>query len=147
MRLFVVLGITLLAPGLAVGQSRDRVAEQEIEKLEHAYNAGRLANDIAGLNAMTTADYFAIGARGTTREVGNERTEPVNMTPSGRMEKSELRNMRIRVYGDSAVSTYEHYVGARQADGSNVDVKVVSTHVWVRQEGRWKLALMHSTYL
>lgn len=95
---------------------------------------------------MTAADYYAVGARGTTREVGYQRTEPVNTTPSGVMEKSELRNMRVRVYGDSAVSTYEQRVEARQKDGNSVEVKVVSTHVWVRRNGQWLLALTHSTY-
>ena len=105
MRYLIAVGLTALAPVLLVAQNRDETSVREIEQAERAFNEARLANDIASLNRMTTADYYAISARGTTREIGNQRTEPVNMTPSGVMEKSELRNMRVRVYGDSAVSS------------------------------------------
>ena len=135
MRFLFVALVLLFGPDLLGAQTRDEAAAREIEQLERAYNQ-------AGL-----ADYYAIGARGTTREVGNQRTEPVNITPSGVMEKSEIRNMRVRVYGDSTVSTYEQRVGGRQNDGTAFELAVVSTHVWVRQDGRWRLALMHSTYL
>lgn len=147
MRFLFVALVLLFGPDLLGAQTRDEAAAREIEQLERAYNQARLANDIAALNRMTTSDYYAIGARGTMREVGNQRTEPVNITPSGVMEKSEIRNMRVRVYGDSAVSTYEQRVSGRQNDSTAFEVEVVSTHVWVRQDGRWRLALMHSTYL
>lgn len=146
MRHLIAVGLALLAPVWLVAQNRDETSVREIEQAERAYNDARLANDIASLNRMTAADFFTVSARGTTRELGNQRTEPVNTTPSGVMEKSELRNMRVRVYGDSAVSTYEQRVEARQKDGNSVEVKIISTHVWVRREGQWQLALMHSTY-
>jgi ketosteroid isomerase-like protein len=139
MRYLIALCLTL-APVCLVAQNRDDTSVREIEQAERAYNDARLANDIASLNRMTAPDYFAVSARGTTREVGNQRTEPVNMTPSGVMEKSELRNMRVKVYGDSAVSTYEQRVEARQTDGRSVEVKVVSTKVWVKRDGQWLIA-------
>jgi len=147
MRYLIALLITLSIPGSLVAQARDDTAERQIERAEHAYNAARLANDIDALNRMTKTEFFDISARGTSREIGNERTQPVNMTPSGLMEKSELRNMRIRVYGETGVSTYEQRVGVRRSDGSAAEVNVITTHVWVRVDGRWLLALMHSTFL
>jgi ketosteroid isomerase-like protein len=147
MRYLIAFVLALAVPGLIVAQNRDQTAEQEIEQAEHAYNEARLANDVAALNRMTAVDFFDVSARGTSREVGNRRTQPVNMTPSGLMEESELRDMRVRVYGDSAVSTYKQRVDVRRSDGSEVEVNVITTHVWVRGDGRWLLALMHSTFL
>ena len=146
MRYLTAVALTLIASVWLVAQNRDETSVREIEQLERAYNDARLANDIAALNRMTAPDYFAVSARGTTREVGNERTEPVNMTPSGVMEKSELRSMRVKVYGDSAVSTYEQRLEARQKQGGSVEVKVVSTKVWVKRGGQWLIVLMHSTF-
>jgi ketosteroid isomerase-like protein len=147
MRCLIALVLALSVPGLVVAQNRNQSVEREIEQAEYAYNNARLANDIAALNRMTATDFFDVSARGTSREIGNQRTQPVNMTPSGVMEKSELRNMRVRVYGDSAISTYEQHVGVRRSDGSPVEVNVITTHVWVRGDGRWLLVLMHSTFL
>lgn len=146
MRYLTAVALTLIASVWLVAQNRDETSVREIEQLERAYNDARLANDIAALNRMTAPDYFAVSARGTTREVGNERTEPVNTTPSGVMEKSELRSMRVKVYGDSAVSTYEQRLEARQKQGGSVEVKVVSTKVWVKRGGQWLIVLMHSTF-
>ena len=146
MRYLTAVALTLIASVWLVAQNRDETSVREIEQLERAYNDARLANDIAALNRMTAPDYFAVSARGTTREVGIERTEPVNTTPSGVMEKSELRSMRVKVYGDSAVSTYEQRLEARQKQGGSVEVKVVSTKVWVKRGGQWLIVLMHSTF-
>ena len=146
MRYLTAVALTLIASVWLVAQNRDETSVREIEQLERAYNDARLANDIAALNRMTAPDYFAVSARGTTREVGNERTEPVNTTPSGVMEKSELRSLRVKVYGDSAVSTYEQRLEARQKQGGSVEVRVVSTKVWVKRGGQWLIVLMHSTF-
>lgn len=141
--LFIV--VLLMAPELALGQTRDTKAEQEIAQVERQLNEARLKNDVTAVNRLYASDLFTVTARGVRMDIGNQRKE-VNANANGDvMENVELGEPRVRVYGETAVSTYARTVDLRAKTGATRRVEIVSSHVWVRREGRWQLVLSQTT--
>ena len=144
---FVVL---LVAPALALAQAppRNQQVEQEIAKLDRDFHAARLKNDVAAVNRFLAPDYYQINTGGRGIESGNRGQGPFNTTPNGdRWEKVDVSDQRVRVYGDTAVSTYQRHVNVRNKDNSTREVNLVSTHVWVRRGTTWQLVQSQGTTL
>ena len=153
MRFLIALLLTLSIPGSIVAQARDETAEREIEQAEHAYNAARLANDIAALNRMTGGRVFRHQCPRDIARMGNERTQPVNMTPSGLMEKSRAskyarsslrrhRSLDIRTTCGCAPERRQrgrgkcYYDACMGSGGRSLATRPNALHVPV---GRWKV--------
>jgi ketosteroid isomerase-like protein len=147
MRIFVA-AVLLALPTIAAAQTttRNEAAEREVAKLERELQEARFRNDVAAVNGYLAPDYYRIDSEGQRSEVGNQGKGPYNTTPNGtRWEKVELRDQRVRVYGDTAVSTFLRNLHVRTQDGSSRQSELVGTHVWVRREGRWQAVLSQAT--
>jgi ketosteroid isomerase-like protein len=147
MKLFIA-AVLLTIPAMAGAQatSRNEAAEKEVAQLERELHEARLRNDVAAVNGLLASDYYTINSGGDRIDVGNEGKGPFNTTPNGdRWEKMELRNQRVRVYGDTAVSTFLRTIDVRNQDGSARKVQLVGTNVWVRSEGHWRIVLLQVT--
>ena len=147
MRIFVA-AVLLALPTIAVAQTtaRNDAAETEVAKLERELHEARFRNDVAAVNGYLAPDYYVVNSGGERSEVGNQGKGPYNTTPGGtRWEKMELREQRVRVYGDTAVSTFLRVLLVRNEDGNSEQVELVGTHVWMRREGRWRAVLLQAT--
>jgi ketosteroid isomerase-like protein len=114
--------------------------EQEIMKLSQEYYQVKVRNDVAGLNQLRSEDFFATTARGYAREWGNKRTRDINRNPRGdRYEAVKLEDLRVRIYGDAAVSTGLRAATFRTKEGKSRVSKLRFTQVWVKQQGQWKM--------
>jgi ketosteroid isomerase-like protein len=144
----LIAAVLLALPTIAGAQatSRNEAAENAVAQLERELHQARLRNDIAAVNGFLAPDYYTINSGGERNEVGNQGKGPYNTTPNGDpWEKVELRDQRVRVYGDTALSTFMRIVDVRNEDGSVRKVQLVGTNVWVRMEGRWKVVLLQVT--
>jgi ketosteroid isomerase-like protein len=140
--------VLLVVPIIAQAQTttRNEAAEKEVAQLERELHQARVRNDVAAVNGLLAPDFYTINSGGDRSEAGSERKGPYNTTPNGdRWEKVELTNQRVRVYGDTAVSTFLRTIDVRNQDGSARKVQLVGTHVWVRSEGRWRAVLSQVT--
>ena len=144
MRILLVV-VLLVAPALALGQTRDIKTEQEIAQLERSLNTARLKNDVTTINRLYASELFTVTAGGVGMDIGNQRTEANANANGDVMEDVELGEPRIRVYDDTAVSTYARAVALRSATGTARRANIITSHVWVRREGRWQLVLSHTT--
>ncbi len=114
--------------------------EQEIMKLEHQFYQAIIRNDVAGVNQLRSEDFFATNTRGKSKERGNKRTRNVNLSGSGgRYEAVKLEDLRVRIYGDAAVSTGLRIATFRTKEGKSRVSKLRFTQVWVKQQGQWKM--------
>jgi ketosteroid isomerase-like protein len=110
------------------------------------YEDARQRNDVAAVNALLAPEYYAITSGGERREPGNSGLEPFNASlDSDDRERSVISDHRIRVYGDTAVSTYNRHSVGRGLDGRTRSKDLVRTNVWVRHLRHWRLALSHAT--
>jgi hypothetical protein len=145
---FFIAAVLLTVPTIAGAQtiSRDEAAEKVVARLEHELHQARLQNDVAAVNGFLASDYYIINSGGDRAELGNQGKGPYNTTPNGDpWEKVELTNQRVRVYRDTAVSTFLRTIDVRNQDGSARKVQLVGTNVWVRSEGRWRVVLLQVT--
>jgi ketosteroid isomerase-like protein len=144
----LIAAVLLTLPTIAAAQtvSRNEAAEKEVAQLERELHQARLRNDVAAVNGLLASDYYTINSGGERLEAGNTRKGPYNTTPNDDLwEKVELTDQRVRVYGDTAVSTFLRTIDVRNQDGSARKVQLVGTHVWVRSEGRWRAVLSQVT--
>jgi ketosteroid isomerase-like protein len=120
--------------------------EQEIMKLEHQYYQAMIRNDVAGLNRLRSADFFATYARGKSVERGNKMTGDINRNFRGdRYEAVKLEDQRVRIYGNAAVSTGLRTATFRTKEGKARVSKLRFTQFWVKQQGQWKMVAAQVT--
>ena len=138
----------LLYVAMAFGQTtpaRNTAVEEEIIQLETRMNEARLRNDVEGYNRYFSEDSFSTDTGGGTVEIGNKRPAPVNVTLGGaRYESNVLDDVRVRVYGDAAVSTSRRTVKASEG-GEVMQFRLRQTTVWIKQKDGWKIVATHAT--
>ncbi len=92
------------------------------------------------------------GGNGSLLQERNSTTEALranlqNMFDAGLKYDYRMRNLEVKVYGDSAVVT-GYVVGSRTApDGVTRQVTLRRTMAWIRQGGAWKVVHVHSSPL
>ena len=140
---FAAIVLTTCSGACTGGRSPD---EFTIAQSDRVYEDARQRNDVAAVNALLAPEYYAITSGGERREPGNSGLEPFNASlESDDSERSVISDHRIRVYGDTAVSTYNRHSVGRGLDGRTRSKDLVRTNVWVRHLRHWRLALSHAT--
>ena len=122
-------------------------AESQVRKLEKAWITARLKNDIAAANRLLAPDYFQTSAAAVAAERGNTSTQPTNVTPSGLpWVDSKLSDVRVKVYGETAVVTGLRSLTVRSKDGGTNTGGMRYIHVWHRGgEAGWQLVASQVT--
>jgi len=117
------------------------LVEDDLAKLGENLRRAELLGDVVVLADVPASDFRGIGPRGfiLTKEdwLAKHRTGDLKYEA---FERSELT---VRTYGDAAImtsreSTKAFYKGREVPGGDDR-----ATHVFVRQEGRWRLAGIH----
>jgi ketosteroid isomerase-like protein len=148
MRSVAVALIVALVPAMALAQTprRNESAEVEVAQLERDLHDAQLRNDVAAVNWFLARDHYSVDAAGRRLETGNQGKGPFNVTPEGeRWEKVDVRDQRVRVLGNTALSTFLRRLTVRGPGGRLRTTELVSTHVWMNREGRWQLVLAQAT--
>jgi len=117
-------------------------AEQEIRSLEEARNQAIVHGDAAALERMTADDYTFITLRGELRT----KAEIVKGFQSGsfKYDSREISDLKIRVYGDTAVVTGRSTQKGRE-NGKDYSGDYRFTRVYVKQNGRWVTVALQAT--
>ena len=135
-----LLSLSLLVVVRAAGAQAAPDRTAEVRAAEAAHRAAILANDTLALSAMISDSLVVTLAdgsrRGKAEEVGQNRASDRGI------EAWEASDVAVRVYGDAAVVTgvarlRDRLRGQRREFGFHY------THLWVQQEGRWRLAARH----
>jgi ketosteroid isomerase-like protein len=138
-----VFGVATLtaAPARAQGAATAGVEEQ-IKKMEKDRAAAVVKADVATLEGLTSDDYVLINANG---QVSNK-AETMSLIKTGKIKltANEVSEMKVRVYGDTAVVT-----GKSTAKGSinGIELKgpVMFTRVYVKKSGKWQSVAFQQT--
>jgi len=153
MKLSTVLILTLIASAsCALAQTRQPAvasmaatgAEDEIKKLEEMRNQALLHGDVATLDRMTSDDYTFITLRGEMRT----KSEILKGFASGSFhyESREISDLRVRVYGDTAVVTGRS-VQKGMENGKDYSGDYWFTRVYVKQKDRWLTVALQTTLI
>jgi hypothetical protein len=138
--------LLLLATTALFGQAKSgkNSVEQTLIQMEHEWSQADVQKDAAALNRILAEDWLGIDFEGTLltkaqalRGIGSG---------SGSLESTVLRDMKVRVYGNTAVITGAD-TEKGEYHGKDSSGKYLWTDVFVRRNGRWQAVSSQSTKL
>jgi ketosteroid isomerase-like protein len=116
--------------------------EEELLKVEKGFVDAIAKNDLDGIERFVTDDWIIINADGGI--IDRERFLEVIKSGTLTHEMMESEDMRVRVYGDSAVvSALTRSKGKFM--GQEFTTHERSTDVFVRRDGQWRCVLTQLT--
>jgi len=122
--------------------TRAESVEQELIKLEKAWNEALVNHDWAFIDQILADDYLTTDSDGV---VANKAQEMVILkTGEEAVTSWDADDFKVRVYGDTAVVTYRWtYQGRIRGNASAAQERYTDT--WVRRGGRWQVVAVHAS--
>jgi ketosteroid isomerase-like protein len=140
----IVLLLVACAPGIPVPAHavslpllhREDRLHKEIENLESQWRTALVQNDVATINRLLADDYLGINPNGTLET----KADALAQQRSGTVKISSIApdNVKIRVYGDTAVVTSQVDLEGRDGD-RDISGRYHYTRVYSRRDGEWKV--------
>jgi len=136
------LAVSLIFVFITSGSSWAQSDEEQLKKIETDRAAAVVKGDIATLAAQTSEDYTLINMNGQM----SGKAQMVNAFKTGqsKLTSDELSDMKVRVYGDTAVITGKADVkgtlGGKDATG-----QIMFTRVYVKKDGSWQSVAFQQT--
>jgi ketosteroid isomerase-like protein len=123
------------AAALPLLHREDRL-HREIENLEAQWRTALMQNDVATINRLLADDYLGINPNGTLET----KADALTLRRSGTVKISSLDpiNMKVRVYGDTAVVTSQVQLEGHDGD-RDISGRYHYTRVYSRRSGEWKI--------
>lgn len=134
--LTMVLVLLLCCGPAALAFPRHDGAHREIETLEMQWRQALLNNDVDALDNMLADDYLGISANGTLET----KADVLAVHRSGRVKLTQMNvsDVKIRIYGDTAVVTSRADIVGRNGD-RDVSGTFRYTRVYNARVGSWKI--------
>lgn len=137
---FVITSVLSLAAlvGLAWGAN----IEEELKKLETDRAAAAVKGDVATLEKQTSDDYTFINLHGQM----SDKSQMVNAFKTGqtKLTSNELSDMKVRVYGNTAVITGKADLKGTLGE-KDVNGQIMFTRVYVKKGGSWQSVAFQQT--
>jgi len=141
-RIALILTIlSLLVVPLAWSQGGN--AEQQIKELVDQHIAALMKEDTNSLEKLLADDCTIIRGDGSF----STKAQEIANVKSGSLKtaSTDIQDLKIRVYGNTAVATMLVFFKGTTPSGSPVNSNVRNTRVWVKQQGNWKLVSFQAT--
>jgi ketosteroid isomerase-like protein len=124
------------------GAAAAQNTEDEIKKLETDRAAAVIKGDMTLVEKQTSDDYTLINMNG---QMANKQ-QMLDAFKSGKSKLSmnEISDMKVRVYGNTAVVTGKSNVKGMMA-GKDATGQVMFTRVYVKKDGRWQSVALQQT--
>jgi ketosteroid isomerase-like protein len=118
--------------------------EEELLKIENGFTDAIVKNDPEAIGRLVADDWIIIDPDGGIVE----RTRFFEVIKSGALthDMMESEDLRVRVYGDSAVVTAVTRTKGKFM-GQEFSTQERATDVFVKRDGRWQCVLTHLTRL
>jgi len=135
-----VVVLALAAAGVTLAQGGN--AEQEIRAVFDQINDALLKGDAAAWGKLAADDSTSIGADGKVLN----KAEIVDAIRAGKIkyESIDTSDIKIRVYGDTAVLTDTSSIKARRGD-LDMSGQYRNVRVFVKRSGKWQQVLAQRT--
>src|SRR5262245_27594799 len=137
----VCISTVSFAQTASVAPATDAV--QEIERATRQFFAALDRGDTAALEAMLCEDFISIAPPRNLPLTKAQQIRGIQQaSQSGQLRPVERQwgPIRVRFYGDTALLTGWFVTKETRANGKTEEVDHNVTHVWVKQNGRWRLA-------
>jgi ketosteroid isomerase-like protein len=111
-------------------------AHKEIEGLEQDWRQAQLTNNIPEVDRLLADDYLGITANGTLETKADELAR--RRTGSLKITQLNLSDIKVRVYGDTAVVTSKADLVGKNGD-RDVSGRYRYTRVYSNRLGQWRI--------
>lgn len=141
-----VIALLLLTTTTLFGQSKKdkSSAEQALIQLENDWSQADLKRDAAALDRILAEDWIGIDFEGAVLSKA-QALKGID-SGSGLLQSTVLRDMKVRVYSDTAIITGSD-TEKGEYHGKDSSGKYLWTDVFVRRHGRWQAVSSQSTKL
>ena len=115
-------------------------AEEELIRVAHEWDRAMVENDAEAIGRYMADDWTIVGSDGS---MGDKATF-LGLVKSGALSHDVMtsEDLRVRVYGDTAVVTARGVSGGKYQGQAFREVER-SSSVFVRQKGQWRCVLTH----
>jgi ketosteroid isomerase-like protein len=138
---------TVLGLGSTQGSVSASSTSERVVAGERAWSEAFLRHDLQTISQLLSDDFVGIDGRGVVSDKAAELEEakpPSPGTSNPLLVSEQLSDIRVRIYGDTAVLTAINTARfSSQQDASTVRYR--RTTVWVRREGRWQCVSFHGS--
>ena len=125
----------LTIASVAFGQTSKK-AEQELRRANRKYDEALVRADIVVLERLYSEEFVYTTPDGEVRDKAQQLA--FMRTGALRLESGQSNDVRVRVYGNTAVMTGRFTAKGKFKD-KIIDIRERYTAVWVKREGRWRL--------
>ena len=136
------LTMTVISPGSTSSEPKDDPVAWIIQ-YENDAAAADLAGDVSFYQKNLTEDWsdgISNGQFQTKKDLISDLTHKAHNVTF----RETLANMKVRVYGDTAVANYSETYDALTS-GKRIAKTIITTDTFVKVGGQWKLAAAHSS--
>ncbi|HSD25894.1 MAG TPA: nuclear transport factor 2 family protein [Vicinamibacteria bacterium] len=143
-----VLGTLLVVAGSAVGVRAGEVAVRtEVDAVTAAHDrriVATISADLTGLDSMMTDDLTYTHSSGATET----KAELLDALKTGKYVYREItpRDRKVRIHGNAAIVSGPCHV-VIEPGGKRTEIDLYFTELYVKEGGRWRMALWQSTRL
>ena len=139
---FAFLLASILSLAVLLNAAWAASAEEELKKLETDRAAAVVKGDVATLEQQTSDDYTLINMNGQM----SDKSQMVNAFKTGqsKLTSDELSDMKVRVYGNTAVITGKADVNGTLG-GKDATGQIMFTRVYVKKGGQWQSVAFQQT--
>jgi ketosteroid isomerase-like protein len=109
---------------------------KEIEGLELDWRQAQLTNNVTEVDRLLADDYLGINANGTLETKADELTR--RRSGSLHITQLDLSDIKVRIYGDTAVVTSKAEVIGKNGD-RDISGRYRYTRVYSNREGQWRI--------
>src|SRR5205085_12257604 len=110
---------------------------------ENDSDKANLANDASFFERLVASDYTGGTSRGTWDTRASILAD-LKDTKNNKTNSDKITELKVRVHGDVAIATYKDTYDAL-IQGQHYTRSVISTDIFERQNGAWKLIAGHSS--
>ncbi|MBC8185729.1 nuclear transport factor 2 family protein [candidate division KSB1 bacterium] len=146
-RILMISVLAIFASSLAVAQEQktdqNTKVENELIQLDNELGKAFMQKDIATLRHLIADDYVGIESNG----IVFDKAETIADVDSGYFieETEEADDLKVRVYGNTAVVTGRLTYQWRGKDGGDNSKQLLFADVWVKRDGRWQVVNYQGT--
>ena len=139
-RVFAIVVLAWAASSLMLAQGRN--AEQQIRAVFDQINDALLKGDAAAWGKLAADDFTGIGADG--KVLNKAEVMDGHRTGKIKYESIDTSEIKVRVYGDTAVLTDTSSIKAHRGD-LDMSGQYRNVRVFVKRSGKWQQVLAQRT--
>jgi ketosteroid isomerase-like protein len=141
MKRHALIGVVVLLAVAALAAQAPPAIEKELLKLENDWNTATEKKDVVFLDKLYADEYFSTDSEGV---IITKAQDLAQVKASSTASPFALSDMKVRVYGDTAVVTGVNTVHWT-VNGKERLGPIRFTDVFVKRDGRWQVVASHGS--